>query len=112
MKERPRILDGKTVKIKTGLGAAYITVTELDSKPFEVFISIGRSGKSVTAKAEAIGRLCSLLLRSDVPVEQIIKQLDGISGENMIADGDSVTKSLPDAVAKVLHELYKKEPGL
>ena len=54
VKERPETLNGFTTKIKTGYGHLYVTVTEYDEKPFEVFATIGKSGKSTTAKTEAI----------------------------------------------------------
>ena len=67
--------------IKTGLGKLYVTINELNGKPFEVFATIGKSGKSTMAKTEAIGRLISLALRSGIDVKRIVKQLEGIGGE-------------------------------
>ncbi|MBW2539171.1 MAG: vitamin B12-dependent ribonucleotide reductase, partial [Deltaproteobacteria bacterium] len=79
VKERPETLEGFTTKIVTGLGRLYVTVTECEGNPFEVFATIGKSGKSTTAKTEAIGRLISLALRSGVKVGNIVEQLKGIS---------------------------------
>ncbi|MEJ2728423.1 MAG: adenosylcobalamin-dependent ribonucleoside-diphosphate reductase, partial [Deltaproteobacteria bacterium] len=53
VKKRPETLHGFTTKIKTGYGHLYVTVTEYDSKPFEVFATIGKSGRSTTAKTDA-----------------------------------------------------------
>ena len=111
MQKRPRILQGKTVVIKTGLGKVYITVNELDGKPFEVFAIAGKSGKSIQAKTEAIGRLVSLNLRNDIPVEDIIKQLKDIGDDIPVQDGllptqDKLVKSIPDAIAIILKEFY------
>jgi ribonucleoside-diphosphate reductase alpha chain len=58
VKERPETLSGYTTKMKTGYGYLYVTVTEFEGRPFEVFATIGKSGRSTTAKTEAIGRLC------------------------------------------------------
>jgi ribonucleoside-diphosphate reductase alpha chain len=58
--DRPETLFGFTTKIKTGYGHLYVTVTEFEGRPFEVFATIGKSGRSTTAKTEAIGRLVSL----------------------------------------------------
>ena len=77
---RPDTLTGFTTRIKTGLGNLYITVTEHRGRPFEVFATIGKSGRSTTAKTEAIGRLVSLALRSGIEVSQIVAQLKGIGG--------------------------------
>ena len=56
VRERPETLEGFTTKIRTGLGQLYVTVTEFHGRPFEVFATIGKSGRSTTAKTEAIGR--------------------------------------------------------
>jgi len=79
-RDRPDTLEGFTTKMVTGLGTLYVTVTEYEGRPFEVFATIGKSGGSTTAKTEAIGRLVSLALRSGVKVEKIVDQLKGIGG--------------------------------
>ncbi len=84
VRQRPDVVYGFTQKVKTGLGTLYLTVNEVDGKPFEVFATIGKSGRSITAKAEAIGRLVSLALRSGVEVEEIVRQLKGIGGEHPV----------------------------
>jgi ribonucleoside-diphosphate reductase alpha chain len=106
VKERPETLDGFTTKMKTGYGHLYVTVTEYDKKPFEVFATIGKSGKSTTAKTEAIGRLVSLALRSGVKVDDIVDQLKGISGEHPVFQNGGLVLSIPDAIARVLEKRY------
>ena len=103
---RPDIVLGFTQKVKTGLGELYLTVNEIDGKPFEVFATIGKSGRSVTAKAEAIGRLVSLALRSGVDVADIVGQLKGIGGENPVFQKKGLLLSIPDAVSWVLENRY------
>lgn len=103
---RPETLQSKTVKVPTGHGDIFITVSELNNKPFEVFCTIGKSGKSIQAKAEVTGRMTSLALRYQVPLKEIIDQLIDISGEEQRAWKDGAIKSIPDAVAKVLKQLY------
>jgi len=95
-------LPSKTDKIKTGLGNLYVTITYLDDKPFEVFTSIGKSGYSTMADAEAIGRLISLALRSGVDSKEVILQLKGIGGSEPVFTEGGLVQSIPDAVAKVL----------
>ena len=111
--ERPETLLGFTTKMKTGYGHLYVTVTEYDSKPFEVFATIGKSGRSTTAKTEAIGRLVSLALRSGVTVDKIIDQLKGIGGEYPVFQNGGLVLSIPDAIARVLEKRYSGEnaPG-
>jgi ribonucleoside-diphosphate reductase alpha chain len=109
VKDRPETLEGFTTKIVTGYGNLYVTVTEMDGKPFEVFATIGKSGKSTTAKTEAIGRLVSLALRSGVKVENIVEQLKGIGGEYPVFQKDGLVLSIPDAISRVLEKRYLKD---
>ncbi|MGD2271690.1 MAG: vitamin B12-dependent ribonucleotide reductase [Desulfobacterales bacterium] len=112
VKQRPETLQGFTTKIKTGLGQLYVTVTELDGEPFEVFATIGKSGRSTTAKTEAIGRLVSLALRSGVKVDEIVDQLKGIGGEHPVFQEGGLVLSIPDAISRVLEKRYvKKNPS-
>jgi ribonucleoside-diphosphate reductase alpha chain len=108
IKERPETLEGFTTKVITGMGNLYVTITELEGKPFEVFATIGKSGKSTMAKTEAIGRLVSLALRSDVQVEKIVEQLKGICGEHPVFQKDGLILSIPDAISRVLERRYLK----
>ncbi|MDZ7760318.1 MAG: LAGLIDADG family homing endonuclease [Desulfovermiculus sp.] len=109
VRERPDVVYGFTQKVQTGLGDLYLTVNEVEGKPFEVFATIGRSGRSITAKAEAIGRLVSLALRSGVHVRDVVKQLKGIGGEHPIFQKKGLLLSIPDAVAWVLENRYLKD---
>jgi len=106
VKERPETLSGFTTKIKTGYGHLYVTVTEYEGKPFEVFATIGKSGRSTTAKTEAIGRLVSLALRTGVSVDKIVDQLKGIGGEYPVFQNGGLVLSIPDAIARVLDKKY------
>jgi ribonucleoside-diphosphate reductase alpha chain len=106
LKERPETLEGFTTKMVTGLGTLYVTVTEYEGRPFEIFATIGKSGSSTTAKTEAIGRLVSLALRSGVKVEKIVDQLRGIGGEHPVFQKDGLVLSIPDAISRVLENRY------
>ncbi len=106
VKERPETLEGFTAKMVTGLGTLYVTVTEYDNRPFEVFATIGKSGGSTTAKTEAIGRLTSLCLRAGVRAEKIVEQLKGIGGEHPVFQDGGLVLSIPDAISRVLEKRY------
>lgn len=106
--DRPETLEGFTTKITTGMGNLYVTVTEYEGRPFEVFATIGKSGRSTTAKTEAIGRLISLSLRSGVEVEKIVEQLKGIGGERPVFQKNGLVLSIPDAISRVLENKYMK----
>ena len=104
--KRPQILEGFTESIKTGMGSLYITVSEFKGRPFELFATVGKSGKSTQAKTEAIGRLISLALRSGIRVDEIIAQISGIRGEHAVFQDRGLVYSIPDAIAKVLEKRY------
>lgn len=101
-KERPNSLPSVTDKIKTGFGNLYATISFFNHKPFEVFTTIGKSGYSTMADAEALGRLISLALRSGVDSKEVINQLKGIGGSEPIFTEGGLVQSIPDAIAKVL----------
>jgi len=107
VKERPEVLEGFTSRISTGMGQLYVTVTEWEGLPFEVFAIIGKSGRSTTAKTEAIGRLISLALRAGVKVDKIIDQLKGIGGEYPVFRQDGMVLSIPDGISRVLEKKYR-----
>ena len=104
--DRPETLEGFTTKMKTGLGQLYVTVTEHNNHPFEVFATIGKSGRSTAAKAEAIGRLVSLAFRAGVKVEDVVEQLTGIGGEHPVFQEGGLVLSIPDAIGRVLQKRY------
>ncbi|MFO7559380.1 MAG: vitamin B12-dependent ribonucleotide reductase [Desulfobacterales bacterium] len=108
VKDRPETLEGFTTKIRTGMGHLYVTVTEYKGRPFEVFATIGKSGKSTMAKTEAIGRLISLALRAGVTVGNIVEQLKGIRGEHTVFYNGELVLSIPDAIGQILEQRYMK----
>ena len=107
---RPDLLNGFTEKIRTGYGNLYVTVNVKDSRPFEVFAHIGKSGYTTMADTEAICRLISLALRSGVPVGLVIKQLRGIGGSSQVFANGARVFSIPDAIAQVLQRRFEAEP--
>ena len=59
----------------TAYGNLYVTVNEDSQGPFEVFAQMGKAGGFFSAQTEAITRLISLALRSNVAIEEIIAQI-------------------------------------
>ncbi len=110
---RPMMMEGVTYQTKTPVGEAFVTINHNERKePFEVFITIGKSGSDIAAMAEALGRIVSLSLRlnstltSRERIRQVIAQLTGIGGAGSVGFGKDRVRSLPDAVAKVLAKHY------
>ncbi|MDO8513229.1 MAG: vitamin B12-dependent ribonucleotide reductase [bacterium] len=110
-RKRPEVVQGFTYKIKTGYGSLYVTINDDENgNPFEIFASIGKTGGYFAAKAEAIGRLTSLALRSDIDPQEIIEQLKGIRGPSPIwASGGSMVLSMPDAIGQLLEKHLKSK---
>jgi len=111
LKPRPNVLNGRTHRIATPLGRAFISINEDDDgNIFELFINVGRAGSDITADAEAIGRLISLAFRipseysSEQVAQKVISQLRGIGGSGSTGFGANRVRSLADAIAKVLEE--------
>lgn len=112
-KRRPKKLVGATYKMNTPLGKAYITVNEVDGKPFEVIVNVGKAGSDVFAMSEALGRVSTLFLRfGELPngnkANLLIKHLKGIGGSGAVGFGPNRVESIPDAVAKAI-ELHINE---
>lgn len=106
---RPLVLQGATYKMQTPVGKSFITVnTDPAGEPAEVFINIGKGGTDVSAMAEAMGRLISLVFRMNAPVSgedrvrSVLYQLGGIGGRSSTGFGKEKVLSLPDALSKVL----------
>ncbi|MBF0473688.1 MAG: vitamin B12-dependent ribonucleotide reductase [Nitrospirae bacterium] len=107
-KKRPDVIKGTTHCIKTGCGNLYVTINANENNsPFEIFNHIGKAGGCAASQSEAIGRLLSLALRCDIAVDQVIKQLKGISCHQPSWASVGKISSCADAVAKAL-ELHQK----
>jgi ribonucleoside-diphosphate reductase alpha chain len=101
--KRPHILDAKCIKIKTGCGSLFATVSLNEGQVFEVLTNIGRSGGCAQATTEALCRMISIALRSGVALDEIVDQLEGIRCPHVgPAEGEKPALSCPDAIAKAL----------
>ncbi len=105
---RPDQMQGITYKVATAYGNLYVTINEDAQGPFEVFAQMGKAGGFFSAQTEAITRLISLSLRSNIAIEEIIEQLKGIRGPEVSFSGGEIVFSLPDAIAKVLERHIKR----
>ncbi|MDV3294140.1 MAG: adenosylcobalamin-dependent ribonucleoside-diphosphate reductase [Nitrososphaerales archaeon] len=103
--ERPRLMEGKTLKLKLPQGGLYLTANLVDGVPKEVFVTLGKSGGDEKADAEAIGRLISLYLQHGGDLKSAISTLKGIKGKYVSWDEGTQLQSIPDAVAKALELL-------
>ena len=111
---RPNMVEGVTYGTDTPVGKTYITINHDENRqPFEVFITVGKSGSDVAAMADALGRMISLNLRLNgalAPrerIKQVVAQLIGIGGARSVGFGENKVRSLPDAIAKVLSKHFE-----
>lgn len=119
-KKRPSLVSGCTYKCETSFGHVFTTMNFGTSQggfkdPFEVFVTVGKSGTEARADCEAIGRLISFILRMNASVSTqerlsiVIEQLRNIGGSRDHRDSASkrLIRSIPDAVAIALEEINR-----
>jgi ribonucleoside-diphosphate reductase alpha chain len=119
IRPRPKVSRGMTVQKPSPLGSIFVTVNDDDQgEPLEIFLAAGKAGSDITAMAEAMGRLMSLVLRVASPLspmerlKEIQNQLGGIGGSRQHGFGKNLVRSLPDAIALAIEEVVKtREPS-
>jgi len=108
--DRPRMMEGRTLKLRLPQGGLYVTSNLVNGELKEVFVTLGKSGGDEKADAEAIGRLISLYLQHGGEIENVVAMLKGIKGKYVSWDEGTQVLSIPDGVAKALELLTTKEP--
>lgn len=108
-RERPLITTGMTQKIETGCGHLYITINSDEKGACEIFTQMGKVGGCASAQLEAIARLTSLLLRSNVKVSSIARQLKGIRCPSPMWNNGEIVTSCADSIAKSLEVFLELE---
>jgi len=112
-RSRPDVLRSTAIRKETPLGTMFVHITEDDkAQPFEVFINLGKAGGSAMADAEAIGRLISLALRSGISIQQVHRQLRGISSDRAVGLGANKVLSVPDAIGLALEDWMRTKQGV
>ena len=80
--ERPEVLDGKTYKIKLPDFAMYVTINDLNGKPYEIFVESKNLDHFQWVKA--LTRLASMALREGCPASLVAQEMkeihDGLGG--------------------------------
>jgi ribonucleoside-diphosphate reductase alpha chain len=116
VKERPGlVVFGRTIKESTPWGSIYITLNFDGTDPFEIFITVGKSGSELKAMTEALSRVISIGLRSGSKLEDFIDTLKGLSGKEYWMfgfDESHVARSIPDAIAVLIEKLIERKDAL
>ena len=111
--ERPEVTDGTTIKVDTGCGKIYLTLNVDDEgNPIETFINNGSDG-GCNIMYQGLSRMISLALRSGVPVEEVIDQLQSVNSCSSclykMGKGEKVDgASCPDIIGKSLKNITDK----
>jgi ribonucleoside-diphosphate reductase alpha chain len=100
-RERQKVTQGTTEKVRIGCGNLYITVNADDEGICEVFTALGRAG-GCPSQSEATSRLISLGLRSRVDIGEIVEQLKGIRCMSSIRSKQAEVLSCPDAIGRAI----------
>ncbi len=114
VKERPQVVTGYTRQVRAPEGKVNVTLNSDTDGLLEVFVNVGKAGSDVSALAEALGRLMSLILQLDSSLSQddrareIARQLRSIGGSNSIGFGPERVRSLPDAVARAIEHHFSE----
>lgn len=106
-RDRPEITTGITQKIETGCGHLYVTINSDEKGACELFTQMGKVGGCASAQLEAIARLTSLCLRSNVKVGSIVRQLQGIRCPSPMWNNGQMVTSCADSVAKSLERFMQ-----
>ncbi|HHE65713.1 MAG TPA: TSCPD domain-containing protein, partial [Bacteroidetes bacterium] len=80
----------------------YVTINSDKKGACEIFTQMGKVGGCASAQLEAIARLTSLLLRSNVKVSAIARQLKGIRCPSPMWNNGEIVTSCADGIAKSL----------
>ena len=110
-RKRGPVTVGVTHKVDTGRGKIYITInySEYHLEPVEVFIRLGHlSTPTEAALAEWSGRIISLLLKYDVPLESIIRQGNKVYGDTIFWYNKQSFCSLPKLISHLLSFTFEE----
>jgi len=106
---RNDVVFGYTIKIKYIDHSFYITLNfDEEKRLLELFVNASSTSPEINAYIQALARMISNQLKYRVPIEKIIKHLDGLdSGTSALVKfpmqkKSKFIKSIPDLLAKVL----------
>lgn len=100
--ERPKELDGKTMRMKSGCGTMHITINSTDEKPiFEIFTVGGKNGSCSSVFLDVMNILITRCLRlGDDPYEivEVLKNMDcpKSNGCDKVSCPEGIGKAMED----------------
>lgn len=79
--DRPRVLRGQTLELRTHCGKLYVTVNldPVTGRPIELFCRFGRAGGCGSAIMDGMTRMVSAGLQAGMNPQVVVRELAGIS---------------------------------
>ena len=111
LKKRGPVAVGVTHKVDTGKGKIYVTVnySEYHAEPVEVFIRLGHlATPSESALAEWSGRLLSLMLKYNLPINDIVKQGNKVYSDMVFWYNKKSFCSFPKLISHLLSYTFEE----
>jgi len=111
LKRRGPVAVGVTHKVDTGKGKIYVTVnySEYHAEPVEVFIRLGHlATPSESALAEWSGRLLSLMLKYNLPINDIVKQGNKVYSDMVFWYNKKSFCSFPKLISHLLSYTFEE----
>lgn len=112
---RPKVLPSVTIKQDSPVGNIYVTISEHNGEPCEVFTNAGKAGSDAQAMAEAASRTASKWMRDNPFSERrrilglVAEQWSGIGGSTSSGFGANRVLSIPDAMSKAVERYLARE---
>jgi ribonucleoside-diphosphate reductase alpha chain len=111
--ERPEVLEGYTIRLKTPCGPFFVTLNECENKLYEIQMSIGKSGTCQNLLFRTIALLISVLLQSGISKENIAKalshQMEGNCGNNKIwNEGEAYHSCIDYTFKKIVEDMANR----
>lgn len=105
---RPEKLDSLTWKISVPDGTLFVTLSEYGKKPWDLRLNLGKSGSTLNAWIYGLGRIISLALQYEVPMDEIIEELSGLTSDKVEKHLNKITiRSGPEGIAYALNQYVK-----
>lgn len=106
---RTQVVRGYTIRIKYSEHSFYFTFNfDKDNNLLEMFVNSSSTSPTVNSHIQGLARMISNQLKYRIPIEKIIKHLDGLdAGESVLVKFPGIKKSkfiksIPDLMAKML----------
>ena len=108
-RERPEVVKGRTIRVRSGCGNLYITINEDEKgQPIECIAVLSKSGSCARCHIESITRALSLGLKYSVPLSEFYLQLRGIRCPSPVS-GEDGALSCADAIARGIQDYLKSK---